>query len=138
MNHLENACLLLGRTLIGLYFIIPGLGKIARYDFHVEYMTEHGVPLIGVLLPLTTLLQIGGGLALIVGFRGKIMAFLLAGLVLVISVYMHNFWEMAEGLQRQHETQNFFKNMGIMAGLLMMVAHGSGAFSVDNKLANRQ
>ena len=135
MQYVENACLLAGRILIGLYFIIPGMAKITAYEFHVNYMTEHGVPFIDLLLPLTILLQVGGGLALIIGLKGKPVAFLLAGLVLVISIYMHNFWEMAEGLQRQHETQNFFKNMGIMAGLLMMVSHGSGRFSLDNKLA---
>jgi putative oxidoreductase len=42
----------------------------------------------------------------------------LAGLTLVISVFMHDFWGMEEGLERAHEMQNFVKNMAIMAGLL--------------------
>jgi putative oxidoreductase len=45
---------------------------------------------------------------------------------------MHDFWTLEEGLQRSHETQNFFKNMGIMAGLLILTNAGAGAFSVDN------
>ena len=100
-----------------------------------QYMSKHDVPLISILLPLTIVLQIAGGLALIVGFKGKFAAFILAGLTLIISIYMHNFWDLPEGGNVQHETQNFFKNMGIMAGLLMVFALGTGKFSLDNKLA---
>ena len=83
-----------------------------------EYMAAHSVPFIPVLLVLTIIVQIGGGASLLVGYRAQLMAFLLAGLTLLISVYMHNFWVMEEGLARAHETQNFIKNMAIMAGLL--------------------
>ncbi len=129
---LADACLLVGRFLLGVYFILPGISKITGYAGTVEYMTAHQVPMIDILLPLTILLQIGVGLALIVGFKAQISAFVLAGLTLVISIYMHNFWEMEEGLARQHETQNFFKNMGIMAGLLVMAALGSGKYSLKS------
>lgn len=134
MRIAENSCLLLGRILMGVYFILPGLQKIANYQAMTEYMLSHQVPLTAVLLPLTILIQLLAGLALIVGFKGKLCAFLLAGLTLVISIYMHNFWAMPEGLERNHETQNFFKNMGIMAGLLIMASLGTGRFSLDNKL----
>ena len=130
---LENGCLLAGRLLLGIYFILPGIGKITGYQGTVEYMAGHGVPLIEVLLPLTIVLQIGLGLFLIVGFKAQWSAFLLAGLTLVISIYMHNFWDYTEGTERNHETQNFFKNMGIMAGLLVMAALGAGGFSIDNR-----
>ena len=87
-----------------------------------------------VLLVLTIVIQLAAGGALIVGFKGNWSAFLLAGLTLVISIFMHNFWELAEGMERAHETQNFFKNMGIMAGLLMVAALGTGRFSLDQRL----
>ena len=128
MTVLEDACLLLGRFLLGIYFILPGISKITGYDGTVEYMTRQGVPFIDLLLPLTILLQIGLGLALIVGYRGQIAAFLLAGLTLVINIYMHNFWALEEGVQQRHETQNFFKNLGIMAGLLVMAGLGTGRY----------
>ncbi|MDA0978018.1 MAG: DoxX family protein [Proteobacteria bacterium] len=130
---LENACLLTGRFLLGVYFILPGIGKITGYEGTVTYMEAHNVPLIAVLLPLTILLQIGLGLCLIVGYRAKLSAFVLAGLTLVISIFMHNFWDYPEGMEASHETQNFFKNMGIMAGLLVVAGLGSGRFSLDNR-----
>lgn len=130
MNKFETASLLFGRFLLGLYFILPGISKITNYSGTVEYMSAHNVPMVSVLLPLTIVLQLGLGLALIVGFKGKIAAFLLAGLTLVISLYMHNFWAMEEGAARAHEMQNFIKNMAIMAGLLMVSALGTGKLSM--------
>ena len=133
MNHLENFCLMAGRILMGAYFILPGIQKITEFDMMSRYMGEHSVPMISVLLPLTILLQISAGAAIIAGYKGKIAAFILAGLTFVISVYMHDFWDMAEGIAQAHEMQNFVKNMAIMSGLLIMAAVGTGKFSLDNK-----
>ncbi|EAQ98108.2 putative membrane protein [Congregibacter litoralis KT71] len=118
MDVVQRTLLLSGRALLGLYFIIPGITKITGFSGMVQYMTEHNVPLVQPLLVLTIVLQLGCGASLVAGWRTQIMAFVLAGLTLVISLYMHNFWAMEEGLQRAHEMQNFIKNMAIMAGLL--------------------
>jgi len=98
-------------------------------------MEQHNVPMVSVLLVVTILIQLTAGVAIIVGFKGKAAAFLLAGLTLVISIFMHNFWDIEESLARSHELQNFFKNMGIMAGLLMITALGMGKFSLDQRKA---
>ncbi|PKG97483.1 DoxX family protein [Paraglaciecola sp. MB-3u-78] len=136
MRVIENICLLLGRLLMGTYFILPGLQKITNYQTMTDYMLAHSVPATAFLLPVTIVIQILLGLAIIIGFKGKLAAFILAGLTLVISIYMHDFWSMAESLERTHETQNFFKNMGIMAGLLMVSSIGTGWLSLDNRKAN--
>jgi putative oxidoreductase len=135
---LELPSLLLGRCLLGLYFIVPGVQKITQYEFMTQYMSKHSVPFINELLPITIALQILLGLVVIFGFKAKLSAFLLAGMTLVISLYMHNFWNLPEGGNVIHETQNFFKNMGIMAGLLILSARGAGQFSVDNWLFERK
>lgn len=133
MRVIENICLLLGRLLMGTYFILPGLQKISNYQTMTDYMLDHSVPATGILLPVTIVLQILLGIAIIIGFKGKLAAFILAGLTLVISIYMHDFWSMTEGLARTQETQNFFKNMGIMAGLLIISSLGTGRLSLDNR-----
>ena len=133
MPLIENACLLAGRVLMGVYFILPAITKITGFEGTSEYMAAHNVPLIPVLLVITIIIQLGAGGALIVGFKGKYAAFLLAGLTIVITLFMHNFWGYDEGLERAHELQNFFKNMGITAGLLMVAGLGTGRFSVDNR-----
>jgi putative oxidoreductase len=126
---LQRALLLTGRGLLGLYFIIPGITKITGWSAMSAYMAQHGVPMIPVLLALTILLQIGGGAFLVIGYRTGLMAFLLAGLTLVISLFMHDFWNVYEGTDQGHETQNFIKNLAIMAGLLYV----AGASTVSAK-----
>jgi putative oxidoreductase len=121
---------------MGTYFILPGLQKITNYQTITDTMLAHDVPATDLLLPLTIFIQIILGLAIIIGFKGKFAAFLLAGLTLVISIYIHDFWSMAESLERNHETQNFFKNMGIMAGLLIVSSMGTGWLSLDNRKPN--
>ncbi len=107
-----------GRALLGLYFIVPGIMKITGWTATGAYMAQHGVPLVPVLLVITIVLQVGGGICLAIGYRAPLMAFLLAGLTLLISLFMHDFWNSYEGGNPGHELQNFIKNMGIMAGLL--------------------
>ncbi len=129
----SNGCLLLGRGLLGLYFILPAITKITGWDSTVAYMAAHNVPFVTTLLVVTIVIQITAGSAVIVGYHARIAAFLLAGLTLVISLYMHNFWDYAEGMEKSHETQNFFKNMGILAGLLIVSSIGTGPFSIDRR-----
>ena len=111
-----------GRFLLGLYFVLPGITKITGYGGTEQYMLQHGVPLTAALLPLTIILQIGGGAALILGWRTRAMALMLAGMTIVINLFMHDFWNVYEGLSQAHETQNFVKNLAIMAGLLALAA----------------
>lgn len=123
-----------GRVLLGLYFIVPGITKITGWSGTVDYMASHGMVFITFFLVLTIILQIGGGTALVVGWQTRPVAFVLAGLTLVISLVMHDFWTLPAGeLQTGHETQNFIKNMAIMAGLLVAAGLGGGAWSVDGR-----
>ena len=122
----QRLLLLVGRGLLGLYFIVPGIAKITGWSATVDYMAAHGVPFIPVLLVVTIVLQVGGGASLLLGYRTQLVAFVLAGLTLVINVFMHDFWSMEEGLQRAHETQNFVKNLAIMAGLMYVAGAASG------------
>ena len=136
MLAINNLTLLSGRFLMGVYFILPGIGKIVDFGGTSGSMANHGVPLVSLLLVITIILQLALGLFMIVGFQTKLTAFLLAGMVLVISIFMHNFWSMEDGINKTHETQNFFKNMGIMAGLLMISSLGGGQLSIDSRKAS--
>lgn len=124
-----------GRVLLGLYFFLPGgLMKVFNYQSTADYMASHDMFFVPFFLILTIILQLGCGGAMIVGYKTKFSAFLLAGLTIVISLVMHDFWTLPTGeLQTAHETQNFVKNMGIVAGLLVAAGLGGGAWSLDNK-----
>ena len=121
----QRVAFLVGRGLLGLYFIIPGITKITGWNGTVEYMAAHGVPLIPIALVITIILQIGCGASLLAGYRTQLCAAILAGLTLLINVYMHDFWNVEEAIQQAHEVQNFVKNLAIVAGLLYV----SGASS---------
>jgi putative oxidoreductase len=111
-----------GRVLLGLYFLIPGLTKVTGFSGTLGYMEQHGVPLALPVLLLTIPLQVGCGLALIFNRQVRTAAFVLAGMTLLINVFMHDFWNDYPGGNPQHELQNFIKNLGIFAGLLLLAA----------------
>jgi len=130
MTYLKDINLLIGRIIIGIYFLIFGaIPKILRYDYMYNYMSEHDVPYTHIALILTIIIQFVCSVAIIIGWNSKISAFVLALLTIMINYYMHNFWDMTEGLEQQHEMQNFIKNLGIFAGLLILSAAHPGKYS---------
>ena len=120
LKKYDNYYFVLGRTLLGLYFIVPGMSKVAGYEGYLDLMASKGVPLVEILLPLTILIQVGAGLFLIAGKNLRVSALLLFGLTILINLYIHNFWALAGDPGQAHETQNFVKNLAIAAGLLVL------------------
>ena len=121
-----------GRILLGVYFLIPGITKVTNFQDTADYMRDHAMIFVPFFLVLTIIVQLAGAAMLITGYRVAATAFILAGLTLVISLAMHDFWNVEAGIQQAHETQNFVKNLAIMAGL-MALAGGQRtlAMSVD-------
>ena len=119
---MEKLSITLGRVLLGLYFLLPGVLKIPTYAGTNEYMLLHNIPLAGVLLPITIVLQIVLGVMLIIGYRIRESALTLAVVTIFINIGMHDFWNNYPNTDAGHETQNFVKNLGIFAGLLVLSA----------------
>ena len=119
---MEKTFITFGRVLLGLYFLLPGISKIPTYELTAEYMTLHSIPWVSILLPATIVLQLVLGIALIIGFRIKESALILAALTIFINVGVHDFWNEYPNTDAGHETQNFIKNLGIFAGLIVLSA----------------
>ena len=119
---MEKTFITVGRMLLGLYFLLPGISKIPSYAGTTEYMLLHNIPLASILLPITIVLQIGLGVMLIIGYRIKESALILAALTIFINIGMHDFWNEYPNTDAGHETQNFVKNLAIFAGLLVLSA----------------
>ena len=119
---MEKIFITVGRVLLGLYFLLPGISKIPTYAGTTEYMLLHNIPLASILLPITIVLQIGLGVMLIIGYRIKESALILAALTIFINIGMHDFWNEYPNTDAGHETQNFVKNLAIFAGLLVLGA----------------
>tara|TARA_B100001059_G_scaffold59845_1_gene55328 strand:+ start:1216 stop:1605 length:390 start_codon:yes stop_codon:yes gene_type:complete len=111
-----------GRVLLALYFLVPGIMKFVSWDMHIQLMEKHDMPFAPVLLGLAGIFQIGAAALLIANRFTWLVALLLAGLVVVINVSLHDFWNYS-GLEGAHEMQNFIKNLGILAGLLVLSGH---------------
>ena len=119
---MEKTFITVGRMLLGLYFLLPGISKIPTYAVTTEYMLLHNIPLVTILLPITIVLQVGLGVMLIIGYRIKESALILAALTIFINIGMHDFWNGYPNTDAGHETQNFVKNLAIFAGLLVLSA----------------
>ncbi|MFK7975487.1 MAG: DoxX family protein [Halioglobus sp.] len=119
---MSTVLLHVGRSLLALYFILPGFMKFVAWDVHVALMETHQMPMVPVLLVLAGVFQIGAGICLLVNRQVAISALVLAGMVLIINVNLHDFWNVYEGVNSERETQNFMKNLGIFAGLLVLAA----------------
>ena len=92
LQKFDPLLFIIGRSLLGLYFIVPGLMKITGYAGTLALMESKGVPLATALLPLTIVIQIGLGSMLIFGKQLRVSSLILFGLVLMINVHIHNFW----------------------------------------------
>ena len=119
---MEKIFITIGRVLLGLYFLLPGISKIPTYDMTIEYMTLHNIPFASILLPITIALQLTLGSTLIIGYRIKESALVLAVLTILINIGVHDFWNDYPNTDAGHELQNFIKNIGIFAGLLVLSA----------------
>ena len=130
MDTRKDVAALVGRILLALMFVWAGYGKITGYAGTAGWMASSGMPMVGLLLPLAILIELGGGIALIVGFKARWVALALAGFTLVASLIFHNFWAMT-GDAVMTNTLFFYKNVAVIGGMLMVFAFGPGRFSVD-------
>ena len=122
LNKLDDIAILVGRSLLGLYFLGPGIAKVFDYTNYVSVMQENEVPLTLIALPIVILIQVIGGIMLILNQNVKASALALFITTIVINIYIHDFWTLEEGVIKAHETQNFVKNLAIAAGLLVLAS----------------
>ena len=120
-----NAALLVARILLSAIFIQAGFNKLVGYAASAGYMESMGVS--AFLLPLVILLELGGGLAILVGFQTRIAAALIAGFCLLSALLFH----MKAGDRNQ--AIHFMKNLSMAGGFLALFATGAGAWSLDGR-----
>jgi putative oxidoreductase len=126
---LSNATEFAGRFLLVLLFLLSGLGKLGAYQATAAYMASVGVS--GALLPLVIATEVLGAVGIILGWKTRVVAFLLAGFSLLTAVTFHN------NLADQTQLIMFFKNLSIAGGLLLLVVNGAGRFSLDARAARK-
>ncbi|MDO8248897.1 MAG: DoxX family protein [Rhodoferax sp.] len=131
-TSLQNPLTLLGRLLLALLFLPAGIGKIAGFAGAAGYIASKGLPLPSLGAAIAILVEVGGSLALIAGFGTRTAALVLAAFTLVATFVFHNFWGVPSD-QAMMQQLMFYKNIAVVGGLLVLVAHGAGAWSLDAK-----
>lgn len=123
---------LLGRILLAIIFLMSGIGKIGGFAGTAGYMASKGLPMVEVLLAITIVIEIGGALMLILGWKARLGAAALFLWMIPVTFMFHNFWAIPPADQ-QMQMIMFMKNLGLMGGMLYIMAFGSGPMSVDKK-----
>src|SRR5687768_5693860 len=127
MNASTSYLPVLGRVLIAAILIVSGLSKLAAPGMTQGYIASAGLPLPLLAYLLTVLVEVGGGALLVVGYRTRAVALVLAVFTVAAAVFFHR--DFAD----QNQMIHFMKNLAMAGGLLQVVAFGAGRFSLDNR-----
>lgn len=118
----------LARVLICIEFAIGANGKITGWQGQAAYMAAHRMPMIPVLLGAALAVEVLGTLCVVVGFHARAAALALFVYLGIVSVTLHDFWTMSGGAAGANQV-HFFKNLGMMGGLLLIACYGPGRWA---------
>ena len=134
MNALQNPLALLGRLLIAALFIPAGIGKISGFAGTAGYIASKGLPLPELGVVIAIVVEVAVAAALLIGFKTRWAAAVLALFTLAAATIFHNYWALPQAQQMMQQLL-FTKNIAVVGGLLAFVAFGAGAFSLDARRA---
>lgn len=130
MKTYQNALNLLGRLLIVALFLPAGLFKLTGFEGAVGYFTSLGMSAPALAVIVAIIVEVLGGVALLVGYQTRIVAILLAIFTLAASIIGHAYWTASADAAFIAQLL-FFKNIAVIGGLLILASSGAGKFSVD-------
>lgn len=130
MKTYQNTLNLLGRLLIVALFLPAGLSKVTGFEGTVGYFTSLGMFLPTLAVIIAIIAEVAGSLALLVGFKTRIVAILLAVFTLAATIIGHAYWA-APADAAFIQQLLFFKNIAVIGGLMVLASSGAGKFSID-------
>lgn len=128
MEFLRDLFILLGRIFISGMFLWSAYEKIKNWHSTVSFMKSKGIPQVSIVMPVAVALKIIGALLVLVGWHAHIGALLLLIVTIPFAYYVHPFWK-AQGNDHMVERAFFMKELGIIGGLLLLLAIGAGHFA---------
>ncbi|AVQ80855.1 MULTISPECIES: DoxX family protein [Variovorax] len=131
-NSAQDTLALIGRILIAYLFIPAGFGKLMGFGGTVGYITSAGLPLPEVAAVIAIIIELGLGIALLLGFKTRWTAIVMAIFTVATALFFHKYWSAPEAMKMMQQI-NFNKNIAIAGGLLAFAAFGAGRFSIDKK-----
>ena len=127
---------LAGRQLFSIIFIIASAGHFSHQT--IESAAQHGVPMAALLVPVSGVIALMGGLSVLVGFQTRLGAWLLVIFLVPVTLVMHNFWAAPDAMTFQSEQAMFMKNLTMLGGALLISYFGAGPLSLDALLSQRK
>jgi putative oxidoreductase len=125
----REALVPLGRLLFALIFLLSGLNLFSRQG--IGYAAAQGVPWASLLVPLSGILALAGGLSILLGYRARLGAWLLVLFLVPVTVLMHRFWAVKDPMMAQMQQVMFMKNVSMLGGAFLITYFGAGPFSLD-------
>lgn len=129
MNGVTQFAPLIGRIVIAQIFLLSGLSKIGNFSGTAGYMASKGMPMVEVLLVLTIIIEVGGALMILLGWKARIGAIVLFLWMIPVTLIFHNFWAVPVD-QKMVQQIMFQKNLAMIGAMLYIFAFGSGAYSL--------
>ena len=126
---LQGSLALIGRLLLAAMFILSGFGKLGDPSGTIGYIASAGLPLPPVAYAIALVVEIGAGILLVLGYRARWVALILAAFTLASAIGFHTYFA------DQNQMIHFMKNLAITGGFLQIAAFGAGAFSLDGRTA---
>ena len=133
-ERVRDEVLLIARILLALLFLIFGWSKLTDYSGTVAYMTQDGLPLPSVAALVAILIEFFGAIGLILGVWTRPLAVLFGLYTLATAFIGHPYWTLPDPAARYGNMINFYKNVSILGGFLLLYITGAGRYSVDARL----
>ena len=137
MKNFENVLNLLGRIAIAALFLPAGLNKLLGVEGTTGYFASLGLPAVAILIWVVIAIEVLGGVALILGYRTRLVAIALAVFTLLASIAGHAFWAAPADAAFIAQLL-FFKNIAVIGGLLVLASSGAGLISIDGRKAKAE
>ncbi|RKT22012.1 putative oxidoreductase [Paraburkholderia sp. RAU2J] len=128
----KDAIILVARIVLMVLFVMFGWSKLTGFSGTVAYMTSSGAPVPELSAIIAVIMELGVGIALLVGFFTRPLALLLAVYTLGTAIIGHHYWNMTGAVQYDNMI-HFYKNISIIGGLLLLCVTGAGKYSVDRR-----
>ena len=129
----RDVAALIARVLLVALFLLSGTNKIGGFDGTVSYIAAHGLPFPALGAMIAILVEFGGGLLVLVGWKARWTALVMAIFTVAAAIFFHAYWADADAAVRMGDYINFWKNISIAGGFLMVFAFGPGRYSFDRR-----
>lgn len=129
-TNTQNTAALIGRILLVVMFLTSGFGKVTGFEGTVGYISSKHLPMPQVAAIIAILCELGAGILVLIGFKTRWAAIVLAIFTVAAGFLFHDYWN-ADAAMKQMQQINFWKNISIAGGFLMVFAFGPGRYSVD-------